>query len=117
MIRERILKVILVLVGVLFLALLYPLVTINEDEALQMMLSLYVTLGVFLLMAARNPSAHRSLIAFTAWSSVAHAVVMAAQALRDVNERTHLLVGDVILVIIAAALIVFAPAKPKAAAS
>ena len=117
MIRERTLKVILVLVGVLFLALIYPLVTINEDEALQMMLSLYVTLGVFLLIAARNPSAHRSLIAFTAWSSVAHAAVMAAQALRDVNERTHLLVGDVILVIIAAALMVFAPAKPKAAAS
>ena len=117
MIRERTLKVILVLVGVLFLALIYPLLTMNEDEALQMMLSLYVTLGIFLLIAARKPSAHRSLIAFTAWSSIAHAAVMAAQALRDVSERTHLLVGGLILVIIAAALILFAPAKANAAAA
>ena len=115
--RARTLKVIRVLVGVLFLALIHPLVTMNEDEALQMMLSLYVTLGIFLLIAARNPSAHRSLIAFTAWSSVAHAVVMAAQALRNVSERTHLLVGSLVLVIIAAALIVFAPAKATATAS
>ena len=115
MIRERTLKVILVLVGVLFLALIYPLVTMNEEEALQMMLSLYVTLGIFLLIAVRNPAEHRSLIAFTAWSSVAHAVVMAVQALRNVNERTHLLVGGLVLVIIAAAFLVFAPAKANAA--
>src|SRR2546430_10998917 len=47
------------------------------DETLQMMLSIYVTLGVFLLLASRNPSANRSLIAFTAWSSFVHAVLMA----------------------------------------
>ena len=116
-IRERTLKVILVLVGVLFLALIYPLLTMNEDEALQMMLSLYVTLGIFLLIAARNPATHRSLIAFTAWSSVAHAAVMAWQAVRDVSERTHLLVGGLVLVIIATALIVFAPAKANATVS
>jgi hypothetical protein len=39
------------------------------------MLSLYVTLGIFLLLAARNPSANRSLVAFTAWSSFAHTTV------------------------------------------
>ena len=117
MIRERTLKVILVLVGVLFLALIYPLLTMNEDEALQMMLSLYVTLGIFLLIAARNPATHRSLIAFTAWSSVAHAAVMAWQAVRDASERTHLLVGGLVLVIIATALIVFAPAKANATVS
>lgn len=111
MIRERVLKVILTLVGILFVVLIYPLVQMREDEALQMMLSLYVTLGIFLLLAVRNPSAHRSLIAFTAWSSVAHAVVMAVQSLGDVSERAHLLVGGLILMIIAAALIVFAPAK------
>jgi hypothetical protein len=117
MARERILKVILVLVGILFLALIYPLVTMSEDEALQMMLSLYVTLGIFLLTATRHPSEHRSLIAFTAWSSVAHAAVMAMQALRDASERTHLLVGGLVLVIIAAALMVFAPAKANVTAS
>ena len=66
-----------VLVGSLFLALVYPLtVFVRQDPALSMMLSLYVTLGIFLLLAARNPSANRSLIAFTAWSSFAHAAVM-----------------------------------------
>src|SRR3989449_9856847 len=52
----------------------------NESPGDAMMLSLYVTLGIFLLLAARNPSANRSLIAFTAWSSFAHAALMAVQA-------------------------------------
>jgi uncharacterized protein DUF6632 len=73
MIRERALKVVLVLVGLLFVAAVYPLVRLHVEEALQMMLSVYATLGVFLLLASRNPSANRSLIAFTAWSSFAHA--------------------------------------------
>ena len=60
--------------GVLFLALSYPLVLfLRQDPALSMMFSLYVTLGIFLLAAVRKPSAHRSLIAFTACSSLAHA--------------------------------------------
>jgi hypothetical protein len=71
--RERALKVALVLVGLLFSALVYPLTMfVRQGPALAMMLSLYVTLGIFLLLAARNPSANRSLIAFTAWSSFAH---------------------------------------------
>jgi hypothetical protein len=71
--RERALKVVLVVVGLLFIALLYPLMLFTRQEpALAMMLSLYVTLGIFLLLAARNPSANRSLIAFTAWSSFVH---------------------------------------------
>src|SRR5579862_951773 len=69
MIREKILKVVLVIVGILFLATVYPLVAMHLEESLQMMLSIYVTLGVFLLLASRDPSANRSLIAFTAWSS------------------------------------------------
>jgi hypothetical protein len=75
--RERVLKVVLVLVGLLFSTGIYPLTMFFRSEpALGMMLSLYVTLGIFLLIAARNPSAHRSLIAFTAWSNFAHAAVM-----------------------------------------
>jgi len=74
---ERALKVVLVLVGLLFTAMVYPLVLfVKQEPALAMMMSLYVTLGIFLIMAARNPSANRSLIAFTAWSSFAHAAVM-----------------------------------------
>ena len=55
-----------------------------------MMLSLYVTLGIFLLLAARKPSANRSLIAFTVWSSFAHAALMAVQAFRDFIPRREL---------------------------
>ena len=75
-----------------------------------MMLSLYVTLGIFLLIAARNPSANRSLIAFTAWSSFAHSTVMAVIAFQDAGECTEL-VGSAALVVIGVALIVLAPAK------
>lgn len=111
MIQERALKVVLVLVGLIFLAAVYPLTMFfGRDPALAMMLSLYVTLGIFLLLAARNPSANRSLIAFTAWSSFAHASLMAAQAYRNVIERRELL-GVAALVIIGVALIALAPAK------
>jgi uncharacterized protein DUF6632 len=76
-----------------------------------MMLSLYVTLGIFLLLAARNPSAHRSLISFTAWSSFAHATLMAVQAFRNMIARGEL-VGVAALTIIGLALIALAPGKP-----
>ena len=57
--RERVLKVVLVVLGLLFCAGVYPLVLMAKEEpALAMMMSLYVTLGIFLLLAARNPSAN-----------------------------------------------------------
>jgi hypothetical protein len=109
--RERALKAMLVLVGLLFSALIYPLMLfVKQDPALAMMLSLYVTLGIFLLVAARNPSASRSLIAFTAWSSFAHAAVMSFQASRGLIARGELL-GSAALVVIGVALTVLAPAK------
>ena len=112
MTRERALKIILVIVGLLFLATVYPLLFLVRDEpTLQMMLSVYATLGVFLLLSSRNPSAHRSLIAFAAWSSFAHAATMAAQAFFTVSERAHLLYGVLMFVIIGLALIVVSPAK------
>jgi hypothetical protein len=105
-------SVVLIIVGLLFGATIYPLLFLVRDEpTLQMMLSLYVTLGVFLLLASRNPSAHRSLIAFAAWSSIAHASVMAVQAIYDVSERLHLLIGVAMFVIIGLALIVVSPPK------
>ena len=76
-----------------------------------MMLGIYVTLGIFLLLASRGPSANRSLIAFTAWSSFAHAAVMTVQALRDASERGHLLGGVAMFGVIGVALIALAPAK------
>src|SRR5258707_7873434 len=108
---ERALKAVLVLVGLLFLALIYPLTMLFSSEAaLAMMLSLYVTLGIFLLIAARNPSANRSLIAFTAWSSFAHAAVMGVQAFRNIISHGELF-GVAVLVIIGVALLALAPAK------
>jgi hypothetical protein len=76
--RDPTLKIVLALAGLLFVAPIYPMVLfMRQDPALSMMMSLYVTLGIFLLLAVRNPSAHRSLIAFAAWSSLAHAALMA----------------------------------------
>lgn len=111
--REPALKVVLVLVGLLFCALIYPLMLFFRLEpALAMMLSLYVTLGVFLLLAVRDPSAHRSLIAFTAWSSFAHAALMGVQAFRNVIQRGELW-GVLAFIVIGIALIALAPAKPS----
>jgi uncharacterized membrane protein HdeD (DUF308 family) len=114
--RERALKFVLGLVGLLFLAGVYPLVTSlgqgSVEAGEKMMLSIYVTLGIFLLLATRNPSANRSLIAFTAWSSLAHAAVMAVMAFQLPSERRDLLSADAVLVVIAVALIVLAPARP-----
>ena len=69
--RERALKVLLVVVGLLFVAGVYPLLMfLYEDPVLAMMLSVYVALGIFLLLAARNPSANHSLIAFTVFAII-----------------------------------------------
>jgi hypothetical protein len=111
MIRERALKVVLVVVGLVFCAGIYPLAIFWQQEpALAMMLSLYVTLGIFLLLAVRDPSANRSLIAFTVWSSFAHAAVMGVQAFLDLIPRGEL-VGVAALIVIGVALIALAPAK------
>ena len=116
--RERAVRIVLVLVGLLFTAAIYPVVTTvrdgwqaNKEDALPMMMSLYFTLGIFLLLAARNPSANRSVIAFAAWSSFAHAVVMAVMAVHLPNERGDLLIAAVVFGVIGATLIVLAPAK------
>ena len=74
-----------------------------------MILGIYATLGVFLMLAARNPMAHRSLIWFTVWSSIVHGVIMAAQSLTNPQHVGHLW-GDVLaLVAVAAVLAVLTP--------
>jgi FtsH-binding integral membrane protein len=116
--RERALKVLLVLVGLLFSAGIYPVAmelwhgnASNPGD--DMMLSLYITLGIFLLLAVRNPAAHRSLIAFTAWSSFAHAVVMSAIGFQRqyASERVGFWIGSGVLVLIGVAFIALARAK------
>src|SRR6266849_4816943 len=109
--RERALKIVLVLVGLVFSALVYPLMMfVKQEPALAIMLSVSVKLGIFLLLAARNPSGNRSLIAFTAWSSFAHAALMAVQAFRNFIPRRELL-GVALFAVIGVTLIVLAPAK------
>jgi hypothetical protein len=109
--RELALRVVLAVVGLLFVALGYPMVVfVRQAPALSMQFSLYVTLGVFLLLAIRNPSASRSVIAFTAWSSFAHAALMGTQACRNIVARGEL-IGVAVLVIIGAVLIALAPPK------
>src|SRR5258708_20981857 len=94
--RERVLRVALVLVGVIFSAGIFPVAESlwHQNQSMytfDMMLSLYVALGIFLLIAARNPSANRSLIAFAAWSCFAHAAVMAAGASFHRGCRSHVI--------------------------
>ncbi|HEY7354661.1 MAG TPA: DUF6632 domain-containing protein [Terriglobales bacterium] len=111
MVRERILKVVLVLVGLLFCALIYPgLMFFSRDPAVAMMMSLYVTLGVFLLIAARDPVTHRSLILYAGWANLAHASVMAVQSYRHVIEHQELF-GVFLFGVIGIVLITLTPSK------
>jgi hypothetical protein len=112
--RARVLKVVLTIVGLLFSASVYPMVMfIRREAALSMMLCVYATLGVFLLLAVRNPSASRSLIAFAAWSSFAHAALMGVQASRHMISHGEW-GGVTLFAVIGVALIALAPAKQTA---
>ena len=116
MARERTLKAALVLVGLLFSAAVYPAIgglrdPAHSDTGDTMMMGIYCALGIFLLIAVRNPSAHRSLIAFAAWSSFAHAAIMSVLGLEMQSDRAGFLAGAAVLVVIGAALIVLAPRK------
>lgn len=90
--RLLILQIALGIVGVLFLVMSLGVVSFFRAEpALAMLMCVYAVLGVFLLLAIRNPPAHRGLIAFTAWSSLAHATLMAAQAGLHIIAHTELI--------------------------
>lgn len=109
--QEPVLKIVLVVVGLLFTAAVIPLVMVFSSEpAVAMMMSIYATLGIFLLLAARDPAANRTLIAFAGWANLAHAGVMAVQEYRHVIVRREL-AGVVIFAIIGVVLVALAPAK------
>ncbi len=87
-----------------------------QSEYEQMIMGVYVTLGVFLILAARDPLANRGLIWFTVWSSIVHGGIMLVQAIVDDTERVNLL-GDIpALLIIAAALAFLMPKGEEARA-
>jgi hypothetical protein len=121
--RIKFLRFALLLVGLIFLFGVYPLTIIwpsgwawhtGQSEYLQMILAIYATLGVFLILASRDPLAHRSLIWFTVWSSVVHGAVMAAQALIYPQHIGHLW-GDVAALFVVAGVLAFL--MPRAEAS
>ena len=96
--REKYLKIALVVVGVIFwlvypLGLLWPSGWIWHGGQgayyFQMICGIYAVLGFYLVSAAKNPDANRSLISFTIWSSVVHAAIMGMQALSDSGEHGH----------------------------
>jgi hypothetical protein len=98
-------------VGLLFVATLYGVIQLREEETLQMMFNTYITLGIFLLLAARNPLANRAVIAFAVWANIAHAAVMAAMAVHLPNEREDLLIAAAVFGVIGLGLIVLSPAR------
>src|SRR2546425_3784640 len=122
--RERALQVALVVLGLVTAgANIGPLVTSllalrpMSGTTAPMFYTILATLGVFLVLAARNPSAHRSLIAYAAWSSVAHTAVMALMAIQLPTKRGELLIGAAAAGLAAVLLLVFAPPKETAVAT
>ncbi len=120
--KQKYLRLALRIFGVIF-CLVYPLAIVwpsgwqwHGGEGayyFQMICGVYATLGIFLIIAANDPPAHRSLISFTIWSSIVHALIMAAQAIGDASEHGHL-VGDVpALLLVAAVLWYLMPPKAE----
>lgn len=95
--RERAVQVVLVLVGLLYLAWVIPLFQSlwhsswlqDHQDAFAMFMSVNTVLGVFLLLAVKQPARHRSLIAFGAWSTLAHAFTMTIMSLEAWSHGMH----------------------------
>ena len=111
--RLRHLGVALRVFGVIFVVGVYPLTVVwpagwawhsGQSEYLQMIIAIYATLGVFLLLAARDPERHLGLVSFTIWSSVVHGGLMAVQALASAHHMGHLY-GDVLALFVVAAVL------------
>jgi len=86
----------------------------HSQHYLMMIIGVYATLGVFLILASRDPFAYKSIIWFTVWSSIVHGAIMAAQSFSDGTERGHL-IGDVpALFLVAIVLAVLMPRQPAA---
>jgi len=122
--RVKYLRLVLLPVGLVFTVGLYPLTILwpsgwawhtGHSDYLQMIVGVYATLGVFLIVASRNPLAHRSLIWFTAWSSVVHGGIMAAQSVANPQHIGHMW-GDVLaMLVVGAALALLMPRSGAAA--
>ena len=124
--RERLTQIVLVIVGLLNLPQIYFLYTDlrhsswlleRRNEVHPMFLSFFIPVGIFLLVAARRPSEHRSMIALVAWWNISHAAVMAIQTVEAWNHGVHRNFADVIVLLaIAVILLLLLPAKRAAVA-
>ena len=122
--KERLTKIVLVIVGLLDLAQFYFLykdlrhsswLLEKKDACDPMFLSFFIPVGVFLLMAARRPSEHRSMIALAAWWNISHAVVMSVQTVQAWSHNVHRNFADVIIfLVIGGVLLALLPAKREA---
>jgi Family of unknown function (DUF6632) len=120
--RLKQLKVALIMIGAFCIVGVYPLTVYwpsgwawhaeGHSLYLQMIVGIYATLGVFLIIAARNPLEHLSLIWFTVWSSIVHGGIMAVQALVYPQHTGHLF-GDVPVLLIAAAVLALLTPREK----
>jgi hypothetical protein len=113
--RLRYLRFALRAFGLIAIFAIYPLTVLwpsgwawhtGQSEYLQMIIGIYATLGVFLLLAARNPAQHLSLISFTIWSSVVHGLIMALQSITNPHHLGHLW-GDVLALFLIAGVLGF----------
>ena len=113
--RLRLLPLALRVIGVIFTFAVYPLTRIwpsgwtwhtGQSEYLTMIVGIYATLGVFLLIASKDPLQHRSLIWFTVWSSIVHGGIMAVQAILNPRQIGHLS-GDVLGLFIVAGILIW----------
>ncbi len=120
--RDKLLKVMLALVGLAILAGNYPLFSALADTRHtsisvgdQMLLGVYQPLGVFLLLAIRNPSASRSLILAFGWSMITHATVMTVESYQGGSLSTSA-VGLFIFAMVGVVVLALAPrAAPSGA--
>jgi len=122
--RTKYLRIALLLVGLTFTFGIWPLGIVwpsgwawhesGRSEYLEMILGIYATLGVFLIIASRDPLAHRSLIWFTIWSSVVHGGIMGVQAVSNTKHIGHLF-GDVAALLAVAAVLAILTPRPAVA--
>jgi hypothetical protein len=122
--RSKYLRIALLLTGLIFTFGLWPLTIVwpsgwswhaeGRSYYLEMILGIYATLGVFLILAARDPLAHRSLIWFTVWSSIVHGGIMTVQSFDGGHNMGHLMGDDLALFVVAAVLALLTPREAKA---
>jgi hypothetical protein len=117
-------QIVIAVIGLLCLGTLYPLfrdlwrshwlLQMHGNDLEPMFLSFAVGLGFFLILAARNPAAHRFFIAFAAVANLLHSAVMAIETLEAWSHGVRRNYLDVIIfAVIGAILLIAMPSKRR----